>query len=132
MSIGTSVGPASLDSAGPTAQEQPQGQRTATTTVTAGQRRRQDAARRTLDRMLPRLGDLPSDDVERLAGALAGLAVMAEAGKDINVKEAAHRARVSASTVRLWCARHGIGARAGGRWRVSAPRLSALISGSRS
>ena len=48
----------------------------------------------------------------------------------ISVLQAATYAGVSDDTVRRWCAEHGLGQQPGGRgrWRVSAPALSAFMA----
>ena len=49
----------------------------------------------------------------------------------ISVREAAVRARRDEDTVRIWAARHDIGRRYGGRWRVSVERLTRHIETTR-
>ena len=72
---------------------------------------------------------LSATDRQHLAAILAALAVVAEA--DLTPKEAAFRLGLSPSTVRGRCAAGCLGRRVGGRWRIPAAEVRALLEGGR-
>lgn len=91
------------------------------------------------DPVLAALLDELTDVNERLQRYLAGGLVlaappaaiwpaMADDPELISVEAAAVRARSSPRTIRRWCENAGIGRKYGKEWRVSRPRLMALLA----